>query len=52
MTGKLPTQGGIRGGTESTGLGIFYGLKELLNTDSFIAKTQLAKGLKDKTVII
>ena len=35
-TGKYITQGGIQGRTESTGLGIFYGTKELLNTESFL----------------
>lgn len=35
-TGKYISQGGINGRTESTGLGIFYGTKELLNTESFL----------------
>lgn len=29
-TGKLPSEGGISGHRESTGLGIYYGINELL----------------------
>lgn len=35
VTGKLKSQGGISGRTESTGLGLFYVLKEFLNNDAF-----------------
>ena len=35
VTGKFKSQGGISGRTESTGLGAFYVLKELMETRSF-----------------
>ena len=49
-TGKYISQGGIAGRTESTGLGVYYGLRELMNNhESFYNKVGMAKGLKDKT---
>lgn len=49
-TGKYISQGGIAGRTESTGLGVYYGLRELMNNhESFYSKIGLTKGLKDKT---
>jgi glutamate dehydrogenase (NAD(P)+) len=41
-TGKYISQGGIAGRTESTGLGVYYGIRELLNTPSFCEKTKLS----------
>jgi glutamate dehydrogenase (NAD(P)+) len=40
-TGKFPSQGGIEGRTESTGLGVFYCIKQLLDMESFIDKSLL-----------
>jgi glutamate dehydrogenase (NAD(P)+) len=52
-TGKFASQGGIDGRTESTGLGVYYCTRKLLETDSFVKKSLLkTKGLKDKTVIV
>ncbi|MCP3664887.1 MAG: Glu/Leu/Phe/Val dehydrogenase [Gammaproteobacteria bacterium] len=51
-TGKFLSQGGISGRPESTGLGVYYGTKELINTQSFVDKVGLTKGLKDKTFVI
>jgi len=51
-TGKFVSQGGINGRTESTGLGIFYGTKELLNTESFLKKTGLSYGVANKNIIV
>ena len=49
-TGKYISQGGIAGRTESTGLGVYYGLRELMNNhETFYSKIGLSKGLKDKT---
>jgi glutamate dehydrogenase (NAD(P)+) len=49
-TGKYISQGGIAGRTESTGLGVYYGLRELMNNhESFYSKIGLTKGIKDKT---
>lgn len=52
VTGKFRSQGGIVGRTESTGLGCWYVLNELLNTDSFCNKAGITKGIKGKKVII
>jgi glutamate dehydrogenase (NAD(P)+) len=51
-TGKFVSQGGIAGRAESTGLGVYYGTKELLNTESFLKKSGLSYGIKDKKIIV
>ena len=51
-TGKYVNQGGIQGRAESTGLGLYYGTKELLHTNSFLEKTNLSEGIKGKTIVI
>lgn len=51
-TGKFIHQGGIAGRTESTGLGVYYAIRELMNTKSFYDKAGLTEGLKDKTFVI
>lgn len=48
-TGKFISQGGIAGRTESTGLGVYYGLRELMSYPTFYEKIKLTSGLKDKT---
>jgi glutamate dehydrogenase (NAD(P)+) len=35
VTGKFLRHGGIQGRNESTGLGVYYGLREMLNNDEF-----------------
>ena len=52
-TGKFIGQGGIAGRTESTGLGVYYCVRELLNTKSFIEKCGDSKlGIADKNFTI
>lgn len=52
-TGKFPSQGGIEGRTESTGLGVYYCIKQLLSMDSFIEKSGLeTAGIAGKTVVV
>ena len=52
-TGKFINQGGIAGRTESTGLGVYYCIRELLNTDSFIKKVgDPSKGIEGKTFAV
>ena len=51
-TGKYISQGGIQGRTESTGLGIFYGTKELLTMNSFLKKSGLTYGVEGKKIIV
>lgn len=52
-TGKYVEHGGIKGRTESTGLGVYYAIRELLNTQTFIDKVKDSKlGIKDKTFCV
>lgn len=52
-TGKFINQGGIAGRTESTGLGVYYCTKELLNNDSFIEASNLnSAGIAGKKMVI
>ena len=51
-TGKFISQGGIAGRAESTGLGVYYAVRELLDTQSFVDRTRLSLGIKDKTFIV
>lgn len=52
-TGKYIAQGGIAGRTESTGLGVYYCIRELLQTQSFIDKVNDPKlGIAGKTFTV
>ena len=51
-TGKFINQGGIAGRTESTGLGVYYAVRELLNTKSFADKAGLSTGIDGKSFIV
>jgi glutamate dehydrogenase (NAD(P)+) len=52
VTGKHLSQGGIEGRTESTGLGVFYGIRELLNDKDFCKKAGFSTGIKDKEFVV
>lgn len=52
VTGKSVSQGGIEGRTESTGLGVFYGVREVCNNEHLAQKFGFELGLKDKTFIV
>lgn len=52
VTGKPLSQGGIDGRIEATGLGVYFGLRELLTMDRYTTQIGLTKGLKDKTFIV
>lgn len=52
VTGKPVTQGGVRGRREATGLGIFYGVREVCNMPDVMQKQGLTTGLEGKTVIV
>ena len=51
-TGKFISQGGIEGRTESTGLGVYYAVRELLNTQSFVDRCGLTTGIEGKTFLV
>ena len=52
VTGKPVGQGGIRGRTEATGLGVFYGLRELLLDEPMLKKAGLSSGIAGKRIIV
>jgi glutamate dehydrogenase (NAD(P)+) len=52
VTGKPVTQGGVRGRTEATGLGVFYGVREMCNDADMMKRLKLNVGLEDKTVVV
>ncbi|HEX6333294.1 MAG TPA: Glu/Leu/Phe/Val dehydrogenase [Flavisolibacter sp.] len=52
VTGKPVTQGGVRGRREATGLGIFYGIREVCSMPDVMEKLGLSTGIEGKRVII
>jgi glutamate dehydrogenase (NAD(P)+) len=52
VTGKPVTQGGVRGRREATGLGIFYGIREVCNMPEVMEKLGLPTGVEGKRVIV
>lgn len=52
VTGKPVTQGGVRGRKEATGLGVFYGIKEICNMPGEMEKLGLTTGIEGKTVVV
>lgn len=51
-TGKFKRQGGISGRRESTGLGVFFATRQLLNNDFITNKLGVSKGISGKTFIV
>ncbi len=52
VTGKPVAEGGVRGRTEATGRGIFYGLKEACDNSEDMKKLGLTPGLSGKRVVV
>ncbi|TAG14289.1 MAG: Glu/Leu/Phe/Val dehydrogenase [Sphingobacteriia bacterium] len=52
VTGKPITQGGVRGRKEATGLGVFFGIREVCNMPDVMEKLGLPIGVEGKTVIV
>jgi glutamate dehydrogenase (NAD(P)+) len=52
VTGKPVSQGGVRGRTEATGLGVFYGLTEICNMHTLMDKLGLPLGVKGKRICV
>src|ERR1700712_3454899 len=52
VTGKPVSQGGVRGRTEATGLGVFFGLKEVCNMPDIMARLGLTVGVQAKRIVI
>jgi glutamate dehydrogenase (NAD(P)+) len=52
VTGKPVTQGGVRGRREATGLGVFYGLREVCNMKEVMDRLKMITGVEGKRVIV
>lgn len=52
VTGKPISQGGVRGRKEATGLGVFYGVREVCNMPDVMKKLGLSTGIEGKRVIV
>ncbi|HEV7780613.1 MAG TPA: Glu/Leu/Phe/Val dehydrogenase [Chitinophagaceae bacterium] len=52
VTGKPVTQGGVRGRREATGLGVFFGLREVCNMPDIMKKLELPVGVEGKRVVV
>src|ERR1700760_463337 len=52
VTGKPVSQGGVRGRREATGLGVFYGIREVCNMEEMMTKLKLKPGIEGKNVVV
>jgi len=52
VTGKPVSQGGVRGRREATGLGVFFGLREVCNMSDIMDKLKMPLGVEGKKVVV
>ncbi len=52
VTGKPVNQSGIRGRTEATGRGVFYGIREACNQEEDMKKLGLDTGIAGKRIVV
>ena len=52
VTGKPISQGGVHGRKEATGLGVFFGVREVCNMPEVMSKLGLSEGIENKKVIV
>jgi glutamate dehydrogenase (NAD(P)+) len=52
VTGKPISQGGVRGRKEATGLGVFFGIREVCNMDEVMKKLGLKNGIEGKRIVV
>lgn len=52
VTGKPISQGGVRGRREATGLGVFFGIREVCNMPDIMKKLNMTTGVEGKRVIV
>ena len=52
VTGKPITQGGVRGRKEATGLGVFFGIREVCNNIDMMKKLGMPPGIVGKKIIV
>jgi len=52
VTGKPVNMNGVRGRTEATGRGVFYGIRECLNSERMMDRVGMTTGTKGKTFVV
>ncbi len=52
VTGKPVSQGGVRGRKEATGLGVFFGVREVCNMPDIMERIGLSTGVVGKRVVV
>jgi glutamate dehydrogenase (NAD(P)+) len=52
VTGKPVSQGGVRGRKEATGLGVFFGIREVCNMPDIMERAGLPSGVQDKRIVV
>jgi glutamate dehydrogenase (NAD(P)+) len=52
VTGKPISQGGVRGRREATGLGVFFGVREVCNMADVMKRIGLETGIEGKKVVV
>ena len=52
VTGKPVGQGGVRGRTEATGRGVYYGIREACSYEEDMDRLGLTPGLADKDIVV
>jgi glutamate dehydrogenase (NAD(P)+) len=52
VTGKPVTQGGVRGRKEATGLGVYYGVREVCHIQDVMDRLGLHTGVEGKRVVV
>jgi glutamate dehydrogenase (NAD(P)+) len=52
VTGKPITQGGVRGRKEATGLGVFFGIREVCHMEDVMKRLGLPIGVEGKKVVV
>src|SRR3984957_18397923 len=52
VTGKPVSQGGVRGRKEATGLGVFFGIREVCNMPEVMNKIGLPLEIEEKKIIV
>ncbi len=52
VTGKPLSQGGVQGRTEATGLGVYFGIREVCSVREDMERLGLSVGIKGKRVIV
>ncbi|WP_336515717.1 Glu/Leu/Phe/Val dehydrogenase [Pollutibacter soli] len=52
VTGKPVSQGGVRGRREATGLGVFFGIREVCGMPDIMKKLGLEVGVEGKRVVV